>query len=30
MYNGLNPNEINYRIFRVKVDDAIAGTPCAA
>ncbi|XP_066158025.1 protein yellow [Euwallacea fornicatus] len=29
-YYGLNSNEVNYRIFKVKVDDAIAGTPCVA
>lgn len=28
IYKQLNPNEINYRIFKVKVDDAIRGTPC--
>lgn len=28
IYKQLNPNEINYRIFKVKVDDAIKGTPC--
>lgn len=29
MYRSLNPNENNFRIYRVKVDDAIAGTRCA-
>lgn len=30
IYRGLNPDEINYRIFKGKVDDLIKGTPCAA
>nr|UPO25009.1 yellow-c [Henosepilachna vigintioctopunctata] len=29
LYRGLKPNEINYRIFKVTIDDAIMGTPCA-
>ncbi|XP_076266424.1 L-dopachrome tautomerase yellow-c [Rhynchophorus ferrugineus] len=30
IYGKLNPEEINYRIMKVKIDDAVAGTPCAA
>ncbi|KAL3269452.1 hypothetical protein HHI36_008522 [Cryptolaemus montrouzieri] len=30
LYRGLQRNETNYRIFKVKVDDAIIGTPCVA
>ncbi|XP_030753269.1 protein yellow [Sitophilus oryzae] len=30
IYRKLNPQEVNYRILKVKVDDAIAGTPCVA
>lgn len=29
IYKQLDPTQINYRIFKVKVDDAIVGTPCA-
>ncbi|KAL1494889.1 hypothetical protein ABEB36_010404 [Hypothenemus hampei] len=29
IYRELDPNEVNYRIFRVKVADVIAGTACA-
>lgn len=29
IYRSLNPNEVNYRIFKIKVQDAIANTPCA-
>lgn len=29
LYRKLNNNEVNYRIFRMKIADAIAGTPCA-
>jgi len=28
IYQSLNPNDVNYRIFKIKVDDAIANTPC--
>ncbi|KAF2895891.1 hypothetical protein ILUMI_10287, partial [Ignelater luminosus] len=28
IYRTLNPNDVNYRIFKIKVDDAIANTPC--
>ncbi|XP_026470030.1 protein yellow-like [Ctenocephalides felis] len=28
LYKKLDPNEINYRILKVKVKDAISGTPC--
>ncbi|KAK5644623.1 hypothetical protein RI129_005923 [Pyrocoelia pectoralis] len=28
LFHTLNKNEYNYRIFRIKVDDAIANTPC--
>ncbi|XP_045473008.1 protein yellow [Harmonia axyridis] len=30
LYKGLQPNETNYRIFKVKIDEAISGTPCTA
>ncbi|XP_044755236.1 protein yellow [Coccinella septempunctata] len=30
LYKALQPNETNYRIFKVKIDEAIVGTPCAA
>ncbi|CAH0555325.1 unnamed protein product [Brassicogethes aeneus] len=30
IYRGLDPNQINYRIFKTKVDDIIAGTKCEA
>ncbi|CAH1967755.1 unnamed protein product [Acanthoscelides obtectus] len=28
IYRRLDPNQINYRIFKVPVDEAIRGTPC--
>lgn len=28
IYRGLNEKEVNYRIFKVKIDDLIAGTQC--
>ncbi|KAJ8982128.1 hypothetical protein NQ317_002854 [Molorchus minor] len=30
LYKKLNPEEINYRIYKVAVDEAIRGTPCEA
>lgn len=29
LYKSLQPDEVNYRIMRIKVQDAIRGTPCA-
>lgn len=29
-YNQLKPGEINYRIFKGKIDDLIKGTNCDA